>query len=112
MLYAKDKKTSRSVAQAFLIDPKDPEKVEAFSCRSKLTAGLQHPNIIPLYDAGYDIYDRPFFTMKPVEGITLDGTIKDLKKQDKVDYQELSTIFLKICDAISYAHSEMLFTWI
>ena len=43
--------------------------------------------------------------MKPVEGITLGKVIKDLKKRDKIDYQELSSIFLKICDAISYAHS-------
>ena len=44
--------------------------------------------------------------MKPIEGNTLSNLIKDLnKKQSTPDYQRLMDIFIKICDAIAYAHS-------
>ena len=106
IIRAEDKLTSRDVAQAFLIKSDDPARVEAFFKEAKLTAGLQHPNIIPLYDAGYDDHDRAFFIMKPIEGLTLSDHLKELKKTGaKPDYQRLMDIFIKICDAISYAHS-------
>ena len=42
--------------------------------------------------------------MKPVGGLNLREYIKDFK-ESKADFQERLEIFIKICDAISYAHS-------
>ena len=107
IINAQDQLTSRDVAQAFLIDSSDPQNIESFFKEAKLTAGLQHPNIIPLYDAGFDNMGQAFFTMKPVEGTNLGDLVREMREDhQRIDYQELMAIFLKICDAISYAHSK------
>lgn len=44
---------------------------ERFIAEARLTARLEHPSIVPLYDLGLDGQDRPFYTMQPVRGQTL-----------------------------------------
>ena len=111
-----DSLTGRSVAKATLIDFENSEKVEDFLKEARLTAALEHPNIIPVHDIGVDEVEGPFFTMKLVGGQNLAKTLKDLAKatgappthqEDLKGYslQELMEIFLKICDAVDYAHS-------
>ena len=70
---------------------------------ARLHSLLEHPNIVRLYDIGLE-EGKPFFTMKFVEGFTLEKYI--LKKAEgkdlnTVQINELLDIFLKICDAIS-----------
>lgn len=101
---ARDQLTDRKVAMAKLRKPDDPENTETFFLEARLTARLQHPNIVPVYDAGYDSEGKAFFTMKPVGGLNLREYIKNFK-ESKADFQERLEIFIKICDAISYAHS-------
>ncbi len=45
--------------------------VQRFRHEARLTAGLSHPNIIPIYDIGHD-GPLHYFSMKYVEGTTLD----------------------------------------
>ena len=75
ILLTKDKLTSRNVALATLIRTEDPNQTENFFREAKLTAKLQHPCIVPVYDAGYTKEQHPFFTMKPVDGKNLQGYI-------------------------------------
>lgn len=57
---------------------------------------------MPVYDLGFDENNEPFFTMRLMKGQSLD----DLIEKSNSDLPELLTIFIKICDAISYAHSK------
>ena len=99
-----DYMTSRQIALAELIDENNPEGAEKFFSEIFLTASLEHPNIIPIYDAGLNGDGKPFFTMKLIEGKNLNELIKSRPKEFSL--QQAIDIFLKICDAIDYAHSK------
>ena len=107
ILQTTDTLTGRPVAMATLLKPDDPQKVERFLREARLTATLEHPNIIPVYDIGLTDSSDPFFTMKLIGGKSLSKILKELGEgTSKVSLQNLLDIFIKICDAISYAHSK------
>ena len=69
-----------------------------------ITARLQHPSIVPVYDAGH-LGDRsPFYAMKLVAGRPLDKSIADATTLA----QRLALLpsVLAVADAMAYAHSE------
>lgn len=96
-----DKKLNRYIAMAQLIPGKPEELCELFMKEATLTASLEHPNIISVYDLGITSDHDPFFTMELKVGDSLDQIIIN----NKLPQNELLEIFLKVCDAISYAHS-------
>ena len=102
-----DSMTGREVAKAVLIDFEDPVKKENFLREARITAALEHPNIIPVYDVGVDDDEGPFFTMKLVGGRSLADILQQMSVNER-DYslRDLINIFLKICDAVDYAHSK------
>ena len=90
----------------------DPVKRKAFVKEAVITAQLQHPNIIPVHDMGTLVdEDAPFYTMKLVDGESLQDVLVKIKDGDEVYAQKfnrfhLLSIFRKVCDAVSYAHSK------
>ncbi|EDM29348.1 serine/threonine-protein kinase [Lentisphaera araneosa HTCC2155] len=102
-----NRKTNRKVAMATLKEADDPQKVEVFLREAKLNAALQHPNIVPVYNIGLD-EAKPWFTMKFIAGISLKDTVCELREGKASEFQDLNArldLFLKVCDAIAYAHS-------
>lgn len=95
-----DHASGRYVAMAQLHADAPAALYEAFLCEARLTACLQHPNIIPIYDVGI-LNGGPFFTMELKSGQSVAGLLaaKGLKRERALE------IFVKVCDAISYAHS-------
>ncbi|MEK7483570.1 MAG: serine/threonine-protein kinase, partial [Planctomycetota bacterium] len=71
-----------------------------------ITAILEHPNIIPLYEMQQTSLGELQFTMRKVEGETLREVFQKMRNEEQT-YEEgkLLNIYGKICDAISYAHS-------
>lgn len=61
-----------------------------FVREARTAARLEHPNIVPVHEAGLTADGRPFYTSKRVEGRRLGDDLRDL---------------LKVCDAVAYAHS-------
>ncbi len=105
-----DKINGRYVALAIMKDYSDPEALERFYREARLTSNLQHPNIMPIYDLGYDDNGVGYFTMKFFTGDNLATILKELKKLNpyylkRYPLTVLLGIFNKICDAISYAHA-------
>jgi len=103
----KDLRTGRTVAMASLKNRASEKQKEAFLREARITASLQHPNIIPLHDLGLK-YENPWFTMKFVSGTSLENIFSDLKAQKTqqcVDLSDRLDIFIKVCDAVAYAHS-------
>ena len=83
---------------------------EQFLREARLTAALQHPNIMSIYDMGLDDEEQAYFTMELLQGETLGNLFKklqegDLRSAEKYPRSELLQIFLKVCDAVAYAHS-------
>ncbi|KAF0179281.1 MAG: serine/threonine protein kinase-related protein [Limisphaerales bacterium] len=83
---------------------------ERFLREARVLALLEHPNIVPIHALGQDAEGRPFYTMKRVRGQTLQAVINQLRRGDRTTLHEFSldkllTVFLKVCDAIAFAHS-------
>ncbi|MDF7798606.1 protein kinase [Pontiellaceae bacterium B1224] len=95
--------TRRWVAMARLRVDRGPEFYDLFVHEAWLTASLNHPNIITIHDAGIDEDGRPFFTMDLKGNITLADQVSDRLLNDRGD---LLHVFLKVCDAVAYAHSK------
>lgn len=67
---------------------------------SRVLAQLEHPGIVPVYDAGTLADGRAFYVMKLVEGARLDQFIAGISS-----LSERLRLFLRICDAVSFAHT-------
>lgn len=79
-----------------------------FMEEARITGQLDHPNIVPIYDVGVDDEGRPtFFTMKLVRGSTLTEVLAAQLEEDNpaLGLERIVGILLKVCDAISFAHS-------
>ncbi|MCM8531607.1 MAG: serine/threonine protein kinase, partial [Lentisphaeraceae bacterium] len=106
-----DSKTNRNIALAKLQVNKDKTQFEAFIREARLTAKLEHPNIINVYDVGLDEKENPYFTMELKSGDNLQDILSKLSAGDKTyiecyPLEDLLQIFVKVCDAISYAHAQ------
>ncbi len=87
-----------------------PQELSNFVTEAGIAARLQHPNIIPVYDLNMDADGNVYMAMRKVEGRTLRDYVADLRESgghpagDSLN--ELIQIFLKICDALAFAHNE------
>ncbi len=87
------------------------DNVMRFVNEAQLTGQLEHPNIVPVYELGLDENEEAFYTMKFVQGITLEEVLRGLRNANermvaKYSLAALLTIFQKICDAVAFAHSK------
>lgn len=108
-----DLRANRKVALAELREEAPKELYEAFLREAEVTASLEHPNIISIYDMGIGAKCAPYFTMELKVGLNLDQVLEGLKKGDpelREHYQleSLLEVFLKVCDAVAYAHSRQM----
>jgi serine/threonine protein kinase len=106
----RDTRTDRIVAMARPRTRATDEEKEEFLREARLTACLQHPNILTIHDQGVDEEGVPYFIMEFVRGDDLQEIVSQLKKDDRVyrerySQERLLEIFIKVCDAVSYAHS-------
>lgn len=81
--------------------------VRMFLREARLTALLDHPNIVPVYDIGERSDDHLYFAMKLVEGRTLSEVINGLPRGglDTRTLFMLLDVVIKVCDALALAHS-------
>jgi eukaryotic-like serine/threonine-protein kinase len=93
--------TERELARATLLK-EDEDNYDAFINEIRITAMLEHPNIVPIYDIGVE-NEQVFFTMKKLGGMNLDELIR---KNHSTGLSERLDIFLKVCDAVAFAHSK------
>ena len=80
-----------------------------FLREARVTAMLQHPNTIPVYDISRDNRGHYFFTMKLLYGYTLHGIFEKLKENDNEIRREfqlnrLLGAFIQVANALDYAH--------
>ena len=74
---------------------------------AQITAQLDHPNIVPVYELGETNDGNLFFTMKLVEGKTLAEVIDEFDFAFRTEnelYEQLQ-ILIKVCNAVAFAHS-------
>ncbi|NLD39287.1 MAG: protein kinase [Desulfatiglans sp.] len=110
LMDATDTNLMRRIVMKIMRDEKikDEYELSRMVVEAQITAQLDHPNIIPIYELGIDKKERLFFTMKKVRGKVLYELIneKDLSQRTDRDILRLVQIMIKVCDAVSYAHSK------
>lgn len=113
VIQVKDRDTTRDIAMAILPDAQSRPKrdILRFVEEARITASLEHPNIVPVHDIGVDQHGSPYFTMKLIKGENLASVIRKLHDGDP-EYLEnytldkLLLIYIKICNGVAFAHSK------
>lgn len=102
ILRARDEQLRRVVAIKQLRTPSCSEK--RILNEALLTAQLQHPSIVPIYDVGCWPDGTPYFAMELVRGQTLRQRVSEARSR----HQRLALLssVIAVADAVAYAHSK------
>jgi serine/threonine-protein kinase len=84
-----------------------------FLREASITALLEHPGIVPVYGLVHDAQGVPSYSMRFIEGDTLQVAIKRFHAapgaardpERRLDFRKLLGHFCAVCDTIRYAHS-------
>jgi hypothetical protein len=113
---AHDEELDREVAFKEIQDrhADNPDSRGRFLLEAKVTGGLEHPGIVPVYGLGSYADGRPFYAMRFIKGDSLKEAIHRFHQanaagQDSTDrtaeLRNLLGRFIDVCNAIEYAHS-------
>ena len=88
----------------------EPVNRGRFITEAKVTARLEHPGVVPVYDVGAGEAGETYYTMKLVQGRTLLKVLEGISAGEegtaaRYSLAVLLGAFVKVCDAIAYAHS-------
>jgi len=108
----RDKELDRCVAMKIIKTEllQSPGAVARFMAEARITAMLQHPSIVPVYDIGQLPDGRLYFTMKEVKGRTFTSVIREVHGASPVDSWEASAqgwTFRRLIDAVHKCASAM-----
>jgi len=90
-----------------------PTAALRFMEEAKTTAQLQHPGIVPVYDAGRLPNGQFYFTMKEVRGQAFSEILTEVQQQVSIGwgvsasgwtFRRVMDLFHKVCEALAYAH--------
>jgi eukaryotic-like serine/threonine-protein kinase len=90
---------------------RDETRVQAFVEEARVTAQLEHPNIVPIHDIGIvDETATPYYAMKLIDGEPLNRIIAKISRGvpeyvEQYHRMALLNIFSNVCNAVAYAHS-------
>jgi len=99
----RDLRLDRTVAIKML-RTQDAALAIRFEREVKLAARLQHPGVVPVYDAGFWPSGEPFLVMKLVLGQSLARAIKDA--DTRADRLALLPQVIAAAEAVAYAHDQ------
>ena len=107
VLAAHDLRTGRVAALKVLnaAAQGSPELVQRFIAEARVTAQLEHPGIIPVYDVGETPRGEAFYTMRAVERHSLADVLRNPLLRADFPLVRLVSIFTQVCCAVAYAHS-------
>ncbi|MCB9689015.1 MAG: protein kinase [Alphaproteobacteria bacterium] len=98
-----DRVLDRVVARKELVRDQ-PGAAERFVAEARVTAGLEHPSIPPVYEAGRLPDGTPYYTMKRVEGRSMRAAIAEATTLPA--RLELVDAVLRAVQAMAYAHAQ------
>jgi serine/threonine protein kinase len=86
----------------------DPRMTAQFLWEARVTAYLDHPNIVPVHELGTTPDGEPYFAMKRAAGTPLDEVIErlaaDPAARAAVPLPRRLRVLHQICQAIAFAH--------
>lgn len=100
---AEDTLLGRTVAVKLLADALafDPEARERFSREARSMAGLNHPNVVQVYDVG-EFEERPYFIMEHVAGGSL---AERLRRDGALPPEDVDRIAVEALRGLAHAHA-------
>ena len=85
----------------------DPRALARFLDEAQITAQLEHPGILPVYEMGLDPEGRVYFTMPLVRGEDLKTIIQRVGADDDAwTLPRALGVIVRVCEAVGYAHSK------
>jgi serine/threonine protein kinase len=98
---ARDRTLDREVAVKVLAGVHEREAADRLRAEAQILGRLEHPGIVPVHDVGALADGRVFYVMTRVRGKRLDEALSA-----ETTLAERLEIFLRICDAVSFAHAQ------
>jgi serine/threonine-protein kinase len=101
VLAAIDRETGREVALKVPVERFDHQEIEL---EARVTAKLDHPAIVPVYDAGFTDCGRPYYAMRLVSRRSLRDV---LVTEDRAQWprDRLVAVLAQVASALAYAHA-------
>jgi serine/threonine protein kinase len=78
----------------------DPHVVERFEHEARVIAGLEHRNIVPVYDFGRE-GEQLYLVLRYVRA----GTVSDLLKRGPLPLADAASLLTDVASALDYAHN-------
>lgn len=104
-----DRSLRRKVALKTLRSEDSPKRrqIQRFVDEAQITGQLDHPNIVPIHELGREENGSYFFTMKWVQGKTLESLIDEEgdRRLEPDRLMNLLRVLTKACEAVAFAHS-------
>ncbi|MBT3219916.1 MAG: SUMF1/EgtB/PvdO family nonheme iron enzyme, partial [Proteobacteria bacterium] len=109
-----DRDLNRVVAMKIMSPKRFQLAFERFVREAQVTAQLQHPGIVPVYQLGQKTDGRYYFTMREVKGRTFKAVIEEVHQATSDQWEttksgwtfrRLIHAFFELCRAVGYAHS-------
>jgi serine/threonine-protein kinase len=105
-----DKHLERRVALKVPRQGADLSVARALAREARVAGSLEHPSIVPVYDAGDAEGLGPYYAMRLCEQPTLEDVIQRLADGDELAQRKyglprLLRYYIQICQAVHYAHS-------
>src|SRR5262245_24335489 len=72
---------------------------------ARITARLQHPGVVPVYEVGELPDGRPFYVMRMVQGRTL-AQLLEARIDPAEDRPRFLRVFEQVCQAVAFAHDQ------
>ena len=87
-----------------------PEHANLLAREARVTGKLEHPSIVPVYDAGMSGREGPFYVMRLVDQPSLEHVLHGLRRKDPEltatwSLSRLLRTFVQVCQAVHYAHT-------
>src|ERR1700722_10320155 len=103
---ALDRTIGRTVAVKTLKQGREsePHVSRRFIDEAHVTAQLEHPNIVPVYDMGWLPDGQPYYTMRIVKRQSLRDVLRSADLKAQWPLVRLLGAFLQVTRALAYAH--------
>ncbi|MCR9198008.1 MAG: serine/threonine-protein kinase [Planctomycetaceae bacterium] len=108
---ARDNRFGRDVALKELQpDRSHRQAQQRFITEARVTGQLEHPGIVPVYELHESSTESPFYTMRFIQGQTLQEAIAAFHQlppgsERALKFVELLNAIIAVCNTVQYAHS-------
>lgn len=88
----------------------NPDVSRRFLREARVTALIQHPATVPIYEMGRDPEGNPYFTMKEIRGESLNAIFRGVTARDRAfdrfrPREVMIDLLIQVGQALAYAHA-------